>query len=266
MTDRTHYEVLGADEAGSKADVKAAYQEALDAARSTGDAEEVARVRRAWQVLSDPVQRQRYDDELGVTGGSGQVARRSQHDVEVLEDEDVDDDGGISDVGAAGGPMRGSIPPFLEQPTVGRRLTASLIDVVTALVLFLVTISLTFLITDADGGTAGIITFVVWVEIWVVVLFVIPTYRTGQTLGKRLTYVMVVDRATGDLPPLTQVIRRYTVPIVAIPALFQLGAFLALFSGLSYAMGREQISLSDRLARTAVVVARYTPTRSGAAR
>jgi hypothetical protein len=51
--------------------------------------------------------------------------------------------------------------------------------------------------------------------------------------------------------------------MVAIPALFQMGAFLALFFGLSYAMGRDQLSLADRLAKTVVVVARYKPTRTG---
>ena len=38
-----------------------------------------------------------------------------------------------------------------------------------------------------------------------------------------------------------------------------------LFFGLSYAMGRDQLSLADRLAKTVVVVARYKPTRRGAA-
>ena len=101
-------------------------------------------------------------------------------------------------------------------------------------------------------------------EIWVVGLYIVPTLRTGQTLGKRFTYIMCVDRETGNLPTPAQLIRRYIVPMVAVPALFQMGAFLALFYGLSYAMGRDQLSLADRLAKTVVVVARYRPTRDGA--
>ena len=64
--------------------------------------DEVAQVRRAWQVLSDPVQRQRYDEAIGAhlgalepaaSNGDGRRRRRRSNDddVEVLDDED---DGG----------------------------------------------------------------------------------------------------------------------------------------------------------------------------
>lgn len=268
VADRTHYEVLDADPFAPKADLKAAYVRALDAAQAGGDAGEVAAVRRAWQVLSDPVQRQRYDEEIqvhargpGASGvelvagadGSGEDA------VEVVEPSAEADgpDPRRGPVASAG------MPPYLEQPTIGRRLTASLIDVVTLLAAFLSSITITFQITGADEGAAGLITFVGWVEFWILALFVVPTSRTGQTLGKRFTYVMVVDRETGDLPSVLQVVRRYGIPMVAIPALLQMGAFLSLFFGLSYAMSRDQLSLADRLAKTVVVIARYRPTRGG---
>jgi uncharacterized RDD family membrane protein YckC len=262
VSDRSHYDVLGVDQHGSKADVKAAYVGALDAAQSSGDSEEIARVRRAWQVLSDPVQRQRYDDEIGVTKDVGRtvehVSSASEVEVEVLDDD-------VAPRSAPRAPGFSAIPDFLEQPGLGRRLTASLIDVVTVLAVFFATITVTFQITGADTGTAGVVTFLAWVEFWILALFVIPTVRTGQTLGKRLTYIMTVDRDTGDLPGVGQVLRRYFVPMISIPALFQLGAFLSLFFGLSYSMGRDQLSLPDRFARTVVVVARYTPTRPGSA-
>jgi len=270
VSERTHYEVIGAEPQDSKADLKSAYVAALDAAQGAGDTDEVAAVRRAWQVLSDPTQRQRYDDQIGVNHRGGvEVADAS--DAEVVDEDDEEHVGGadveVLDGELAPGPgdrqaLFHHIPEFLEQPTLARRVTASGIDVITMLALFLASITVTYQITGATTGLPGVLTFMGWVEFWIVVLFAIPTVRTGQTLGKRFTYVMTVDRETGRLPSVSQVIRRYMVPMVAIPVLFQMGAFLSLFFGLSYAMGRDQLSLADRLAKTVVVVARYKPTRT----
>ena len=269
MSDRTYYEVIAADPKAAKADLKAAYASALEAAQSVGDADEVAAVRRAWQVFSDPVQRQRYDEEIGATGRGGMV--HVDDDV-VVEGVIVDDEEGreADEDDIASLPPKEirerlfhHVPEFLEQPTLGRRLTASLIDVVTTIAVFAASMAIVLAIVSDDQ--ARLIGLIVLFEIWVVALFVVPTLRTGQTLGKRLTYIMTVDRETGYLPSSSQVIRRYIVQMVAVPALFQMGAFLALFYGLSYAMGRDQLSLPDRLAKTVVVVARYTPTRSEAA-
>jgi uncharacterized RDD family membrane protein YckC len=264
VSDRTHYEVIDAEPGASKADLKAAYAAALELAQSAGDTDEVVAVRRAWQVLSDPVQRQRYDEEIGVTARAASVV--STPDVEIVDDEDEDGDldPEVVDAGSviSADPRPSSVPAFLEQPTLGRRLTASLIDVVTAVALFAATSGIA--LVAFSGDSARFVALIVLFELWMLALFVIPTARTGQTLGKRFTYIMVVDRETGSLPAAGQVLRRYVVPIVAVPALLQLGAFLGLFFGLSYTMGRDQLSLADRLAKTVVVVARYKPTRSGA--
>jgi len=271
VSDRTHYEVIDAEPQASKADLKAAYAAALEAAQVAENADESAAVRRAWQVLSDPIQRQRYDEAIGVNH-RGALEPADVVDGEIVDDEDADADdvevvdGEIvddEDPRAMRQRLFHHIPDFLEQPTLGRRVTASMIDVVTTLAVFLVSITVTYQITGASKGLPGVLTFMGWAEFWIVVLFLIPTYRTGQTLGKRMTYVMTVDRETGNLPSISQIIRRYMIPMVAIPALFQMGAFLALFFGLSYAMGRDQLSLADRLAKTVVVVARYKPTRTG---
>jgi hypothetical protein len=100
--DRTHYEVLGIDRRASKEKVREAYRErlndtqaaqisALEAKRPSDDTiagarREVARVREAWQMLSDPVQRQRYDARLG-NGSSGEGDGELE-----LADADEDDD------------------------------------------------------------------------------------------------------------------------------------------------------------------------------
>jgi len=71
-----HYEELGVEPTASKDDIRAAHRERLaelEAARSRkgvtdsqlqANREEAARVRSAWSVLSDPMQRQRYDQQL----------------------------------------------------------------------------------------------------------------------------------------------------------------------------------------------------------
>ena len=271
VSDRTHYEVIDAETGASKAELKAAYAAALEAAQASADSDEVVAVRRAWQVLSDPVQRQRYDETLGLTGRAGGFV--ATPDVEIV---DVDSEVVAAEIVEGehdhdGEPVVrtdrpsgiGDVPDFLEQPTLGRRLVASLIDVVLMVGIFAATFAIVIAVFSSDGARfAGII---VAFELWTLVLFLIPTARTGQTLGKRRTYIMTVDRATGNLPSVGQVILRYIVPMVAVPALGQLGPFLALFFGLSYAMGRDQLSLADRLGKTIVVVARYEPTRHGAA-
>jgi curved DNA-binding protein CbpA len=105
--DRTHYEVLGVDRRASKDKVRDAYRERLNDAQaeqirimesksSSGDdiaqaRNEVARVRDAWQVLSDPTQRQRYDARLG-NGSAGDSAGELELADEVVDDDEVIDD------------------------------------------------------------------------------------------------------------------------------------------------------------------------------
>ena len=94
--------------------------------------------------------------------------------------------------------------------------------------------------------------------------FVFPTARTGQTLGKRLTHIMVVDADTGDLPSWRRASLRYLVPIVVVIGfpVGTLGPMIALLFGISWALIDTRIGLMDRLGHTRVVVARYRPERS----
>ena len=86
--DLTHYEVLGVEPAADKEQIRAAYQEQLEDIRQeqareqaskkpnenvlAGARDKEARLRSAWQVLSDPYQRGRYDAtvELGSSGAA----------------------------------------------------------------------------------------------------------------------------------------------------------------------------------------------------
>src|SRR5205814_8857439 len=95
----------------------------------------------------------------------------------------------------------------------------------------------------------------------ILLYWVSPTVRTGQTLGRRLTYLMVVDRSTGQLPLRDRVVIKYAVPAVVTIMSPQLLGMLSVVAGFSFMMSRDGLSLLDRLGKTAVVVARYQPAR-----
>lgn len=262
--DRTWYEVLGVTPSAAKGEVKAAYQSSMATAEESQNTDEVAHVRRAWQVLSDPMQRQRYDEEIGLNARGGPVTATDDDEVEIVDDEfdDGDHDDGLVPKARHPKPsMMLEAAEFLELPTLGRRLTASIVDAITFVAVYAASLAITFQASGVDGGLPAVLIFVGWMEFFFVVLFIVPTFRTGQTLGKRFTYLMTVDRATGNLCSVRQVLIRYVGPMFVIPLLVPMGAFIALFYGLSYAMGRDQVSLADRIAKTAVVIARYRPTR-----
>jgi curved DNA-binding protein CbpA len=83
----THYDVLGIEPGASKDEIRAAYQERLEAAQAEkaqeqgskrpndavieGARDREADVRKAWQVLSDPYQRGRYDATIEAGTGIG---------------------------------------------------------------------------------------------------------------------------------------------------------------------------------------------------
>ena len=94
MTD--HYEELGVEPTASKDDIREAHRARLadlEAARERkgvteaqlqANREEAARVRGAWNVLSDPMQRQRYDQQL-MDERAGEAVASS--DVEIVDDD-----------------------------------------------------------------------------------------------------------------------------------------------------------------------------------
>src|SRR4051794_4109208 len=71
MTD--HYELLGVEPDATKDEIKAAYRSEVEEA----DSSRKAQLHRAWNILSDPIQRQRYDEQPhdgGATGGGDEGA------------------------------------------------------------------------------------------------------------------------------------------------------------------------------------------------
>jgi uncharacterized RDD family membrane protein YckC len=269
----THYELLGVDPDASKDEIRAAYRERLEELRGKaekgrsdqardGARAETARVNAAWQVLSDPFQRQRYD--AGLTAGSA-----------AGEDEDADVEVEVAPAPARrrglfeprprderGRPQRREPVgvPGAEAAPLGRRLAALAIDVLTMGAVF---VGVTSLLSSVSSGSVGLIIVLV-IGLFVVfnAYFVFPTARTGQTLGKRLTHIMVVDADTGELPTLRRATLRYIVPIVLVIGLpGSLGLMAALLFGVSWVLIDTRIGLMDRLGNTRVVLARYRPER-----
>jgi curved DNA-binding protein CbpA len=172
--DLNHYEVLGVEPGASKDDIRNAYRAELataqaqvtnaetakrpDAAVIASAREEEASVRSAWQILSDPVQRARYDDQLGVTGAP------------VETDDDLEDDEPATAVARRNGdreltprearakaraeamanrppgmfstehpPVPASWPPGVKPPPPRARLLALLVDITVLGIILLVT-------------------------------------------------------------------------------------------------------------------------------
>jgi uncharacterized RDD family membrane protein YckC len=274
----THYELLGVEPDATKEEIRSAYRERLEELRErvergrsdqarNGAREETARLNAAWQVLSDPFQRQRYDAQLSVGA-----------DAEEEEEEEIDEEEAAPvparrrglfeprERDARGRPQRREPVgvPGAEAAPVGRRLAALGIDLLTMGAVYLAVVNLTSAIVDPSDQSAGFVIAVV-TGLFVVfnLYFVLPTARTGQTLGKRLVHVMTVDADTGDLPTWRRASMRYIVPIVLVVGLpGSLGLMVALLFGISWLLIDTRIGLMDRLGHTRVVLARYRPQRS----
>jgi len=272
----SHYELLGVESDASKDEIRSAYRGRLEELRGkvekgrsdqvrNGAREETARLNTAWQVLSDPFQRQRYDAVL--TGGSDGTG------TETGEDEEEEEEAAPAPArrrglfeprerDAKGRPQRREPlgVPGAEAAPLGRRLAALGIDVLTMGAVFLGVTSL--LVSVASDSVGAIILLVTALFVLFNLYFVLPTVRSGQTLGKRFTHIMVVDADTGELPTWRRATMRYIVPVVLVIGLpGSLGLMGALLFGISWVLIDTRVGLMDRLGHTRVVLARYRPER-----
>jgi uncharacterized RDD family membrane protein YckC len=274
----SHYDLIGVEPDASKDEIRSAYRQRIEALRSKvengrsdkardGAREETARLNAAWQVLSDPYQRDRYDTQL--SGG----ATATEPDEQDEEEEEQEKEAvpapprrrGLFEPrerDAKGRPQRREPAgvPGAEAAPLGRRLAAVAIDVLTMGAVFLGVTSL--VVSVASDSVAAIILLVAALFVILNAYFVFPTTRTGQTLGKRLTHIMVVDAGTGELPTWRRATLRYVVPIVLVIGIpGSLGLMVALLFGISWVLIDTRIGLMDRLGHTRVVLARYRPER-----
>jgi molecular chaperone DnaJ len=277
----SHYELLGVEPDASKEEIRSAYRDRLDQLRGKvekgrsdqardGARAETARLNAAWQVLSDPFQRQRYDAEI--TTGEATASEEGEEGEEeaapaparrrrFFEPREPREQTEGGERGPRGRERRQPVGvPGAEAAPLGRRLAALGIDVFTMGAVFVGVTSL--LVSAASDSIAFIILLVTALFVIFNAYFVLPTVRTGQTLGKRLTHIMAVDADTGELPTWRRATLRYVVPIVLVIGLpGSLGLMAALLFGISWVLIDTRIGLMDRLGHTRVVLARYRPER-----
>jgi curved DNA-binding protein CbpA len=70
MTD-DYYELLGVEPDTATGDIRTAYRERKAALDAKGDKAEIGKLNKAWNVLSDPYQRGRYDEQRGHAAENG---------------------------------------------------------------------------------------------------------------------------------------------------------------------------------------------------
>ena len=68
-----YYDLLGVEPGAETADIKSAYREQKAALDAKGDKGAVSRLNKAWNVLSDPYQRGRYDAQRETTVETGEL-------------------------------------------------------------------------------------------------------------------------------------------------------------------------------------------------
>jgi curved DNA-binding protein CbpA len=159
-----HYEVVGVEPDASKDEIRAAYRERLDEllggdSLSDADRAETARLNAAWQVLSDPYQRERYDRSIGIEpGAEGEEEAELDGDDDEGDDDVIDvepsEDGGRGGARARDGrrqppgdrvsmlspdpqPAPAAWPPGVRPPPPRGRVVAMLIDLAVLLVIVL---------------------------------------------------------------------------------------------------------------------------------
>jgi len=96
MTDETHYEVVGVAPGAAKDEIREAYRARVDelaqGKQSDESRQETARLNAAWQVLSDPYQRGRYDQAIGIDLDADGDADEPDADEPDADEEAADDE------------------------------------------------------------------------------------------------------------------------------------------------------------------------------
>jgi len=316
----THYEILGVSPDASRDEIRDAYRarvSELDPETWKGDAsdrrERAASVNRAWNVLSDPFQKERYDSGIDDT-------------IEGVDDLDVDgvSDGAGSNGKGGGKASRGNAAAVAARGTVKltptgltiaptrARINALSVDVLVILVLVF---GLNFIAgvlfsnpavqvtikdkivstTEIKDSTADAVkkvqqpkaeakwekdnpkakplkpkdvkvdevkvvpsTITLLFQLLTLILAllytVIPTARTGQTLGKRIFKIKLVS-VDGSSAGWAQGLLHYGVPIAVAIALALIGAVVAIGMILWSIWDKNGQGVDDKIAKTFVVVA-----------
>jgi RDD family protein/DnaJ-like protein len=174
-----YYEILGVARDASTGDIRAAYRERIDGARGDSGAKGVvvanaAELNQAWNVLADPFQRRRYDEQLrGADVDDGDAApapaprpagrRRPPRSAMPVPAPGTDTDGDTNGTSSGGRGRRPAapvdLPGGLVAPPTRNRVNALIVDVLLVYILALVAVQFAFIPFQHDalvvykGGT-----------------------------------------------------------------------------------------------------------------
>lgn len=281
-----YYELLGVARDAPTNEIKDAYRALIDQARGdapTGRKASVAtadpaELNQAWNVLADPFQRRRYDEQLRTeereadpdaapsarpartTGKRAAVAKRAEP--EPVEEEAPEPPRTILGAlrqgkqGSRTGQKRANVEPLVlprgvTVATRGRRIGATAIDLLAGVAGY---VALQFVLYFANlPNAAALAVFYGGLAALIVFYVLAPVARSGQTPGKRLLHLRIVEIETWGPPQWNGSLRRYGAPILVTVAIPQLGGFVALFLGFTFLSDPNQRSLLDKFARTVVV-------------
>jgi uncharacterized RDD family membrane protein YckC len=268
---RTYYDVLGVPTSADRDSVRIAYRtrmvelqaDAWRGAESDRRAE-AARVNDAWNTLSDPFQRDRYDALL--EEGAAPLLPDAPSDRPVGKNPRRVGPQVKNAFVAGSGPV-----PEGTTAVLANRINAIIFDLMLGAVGYAV---FGFLVFNVFGekAAAGKISapkwfvpaLTAWVLAELVLIFVVTTARSGQTIGQRLFGVQVVIAATGEHPGLTRTLYRYgplIILVLAGLAIEPLMMLLPFFLGLSFLVTKAKRGFPDIAARTVVVDAEPRPPR-----
>ncbi|HZR11690.1 MAG TPA: RDD family protein [Acidimicrobiia bacterium] len=279
-----YYELLGVSRDAPTSEIKDAYRALIDQARNgtTGKkpvavTADPAELNQAWNVLADPFQRRRYDEQLRTeqreadpeAAPPAPPARTKGRRPPVAKSAPATDEAaeaaepapprtilGALKQGSRGQSERKKVEPIvlprgLTVAPRGRRIAATAIDLVTALVAY---IALEFVLYFANlPGAAALAVFYGGLAALIVFYALAPVARSGQTPGKRIIHLRVADVTTGGAPGWVGSLRRYGAPILITVAIPNFGGFVALFLGFTFLSDPNHRSLLDKFARTVVV-------------
>lgn len=277
-----YYDLLGVDPDAKKAEIKSAYREKVDAANESGDHGAAKDLVEAWNVLSDPYQRGRYDANIGSTGDDVEVVG---DDIEVVDDgrEPAPRPKGLmgrllgappAPAGAKNDRRRAArelpeldLPKGLEPAPNGRRFMGVLLDGFAFYAIFVLTSELTLRVSGRPvpkKATSYVDLLGPWTALLFAVFFafyllfeIVPTKRRGQTVGRRLARVRVVDRETGEGPSWKQTFVRAMLPfvifVVAFPVVGPTAGMVVLALVMWSALDAGRQGWHDKLAKTIVV-------------
>ena len=274
---RTYYDVLGVPESADRDSVRIAYRTRMvelqpDAWR--GDEAdrraEAARVNDAWNTLSDPFQRDRYDASLE-DGSAPRIpdAPSEQKSGKKNPRQAGPRVGNVFEVGS--GPV-----PDGTTAVLANRVNAVFFDIMVCFFLYAV---FSYAVVRLFIGSAddGKLTLPGWyfgalaafTATMLIGWFILPTARWGQTVGQRWFGIRVVRTFDGQLPGLTRTLYRYgPLVLIVVAGLIANGPFvwlvlLGFLLGLSFILTKTRRGFPDLAARTVVVDAVPRPPRFG---